>query len=65
MTQDGSCSDTEELVDETHNSDGEENGTPDECEDDDMVSLCVGARECVREADVDVGCVWMCESMCA
>ncbi|XP_045561773.1 RNA-binding protein Raly [Salmo salar] len=39
VSQDESCSDTEKLVDETHNSDvedGEESGTPDECEDDDM-----------------------------
>ncbi|XP_023851595.2 RNA-binding protein Raly-like [Salvelinus sp. IW2-2015] len=35
VSQDESCSDTEELVDETHNSDVED-GTPDECEDDDM-----------------------------
>ncbi|XP_045547343.1 RNA-binding protein Raly isoform X2 [Salmo salar] len=39
MFQDESCSDTEELVDEPHNSDvedGEEDGTQNECEDDDM-----------------------------
>lgn len=44
VSQDESCSDTEKLVDETHNSDvedGEEDGTQNECEDDDMVRLCV------------------------
>uniref|UniRef100_A0A8C7UA39 RALY heterogeneous nuclear ribonucleoprotein n=1 Tax=Oncorhynchus mykiss TaxID=8022 RepID=A0A8C7UA39_ONCMY len=44
--QDESCSDTEELVDEPHNSDvedGEEDVTQNECEDDDMVRLCVCA----------------------
>ncbi|KAK6321831.1 hypothetical protein J4Q44_G00088070, partial [Coregonus suidteri] len=35
VSQDESCSDTEDLVDKTHNSD-EEDGTPDECEDDNM-----------------------------